>query len=953
VKQPVLDARSENDLLALFTRRAAQYVPEWRFAVGTDEPGAAIASLFLAMFKGTAERLNMLPHKYYVEFLRLLGVGEAAPEPASGYVQFETDGGGAAVDVPEGTEIFGKDPDGGSVVFTTERKLAVTGARLTDLYYADAEGGRLERLPDGGERVFFDSGGGENLLRRRFEISQNDVLALNGACEIELELHQRIRFYDEAAARRLADAGRARWSYPARGEWIPFDEVTASGNMLTLVKNSEGGFDADENGRVCLRCELLGAAGEEFTLSAVLAGSRLKNRAAADSVSNSLAPIDSEWGGYCFGRRPGAYDMLYIRSDDIFRKRGALAAVQLDISIAIEEDYDNTPRYEFNKRVISKMSAPPALPDDVYVDEVVWEYYNGIGWAPLRTEGGAANPFSGQERAPREVRFTVPQDISSTFVDSEEGWFIRARVVNVRNYLSVTPRRLLPFLKGVECTYQYAKRVPIDYIRVESGAETRELENAAAYSDLAMNMADPLPPDSPRTVYLAFDAPPEAMPLAMRFSLAGDAVLGSKIVYEAFSGDGFKPLRVVDGTRNLRRSGCVFMYIPGPLTMTRIFGRDAYWLRMSLTGKLMPPRWNAPRVLGIDLNTVRAVQKQFAPERIFSASERGEARALELPDRPILDCEVFVNEAPPKDGAAARWTPWNRTETLAAADGEARVYELDRDAGMIFFGDGTRGMSPPSGALNIRVKYSHGGGARGNMDVGRVNALVGSIPRITGVANITPMNGGTDKMPAGRTEELGRRRFRHRGVALGASDFEEMTLERFPRVVHARCFRNTDGRGRTAPGHVCLAIMGVGEMIEDAAAALCADVYEFLSPRCDANLAAGGRLHVVHSTEVTLNVEVSVAPENPDLAAETQQAVSECISRLVNETWRARGIGDQADLNELHFAVRSAPNVASVMRLMPEGKCRSDGRLRTISLDGGELPPFMTVRNGLHTVRIG
>ncbi|MDR2615022.1 MAG: hypothetical protein LBC28_00420, partial [Oscillospiraceae bacterium] len=460
MKRPVLDTRSESELLALLTRRAAQYVPEWRFVPGADEPGAAVAALFLEMLKETAERYNAIPQKYYVEFLKLLGAGDRPREPASGYVRFESAGASdIAVDVPEGTEVFAKDENGAPVVFTTERKISVTGARLTDIFYADAAGGRLERLPEEGERVFFDSGGGENLLRRRFELSQNDVLAISGACELEVELRQRVRFYDESAVRRLADAESARWSYPARGEWLPFDSVTAEGNLLTLVKNDEADLDADENGRLCLRCDLLGAAGGELTLAAALLGSRLKNRVRADSASNSASPIDLERGGYCFGRRPGEYDMLYIRSDDVFRKRGARVAVRLEVSIIVEEDYDSSPRYEFNKRVISKNAAPPVQPDDVFVEEIVWEYYNGIGWAPLRAEGGDVNPFSGRERAPREVLFTAPEDISKAFVNSEEGYFIRARVTNVRNYLSVTPRRLIPFLKGVECTYQYTKRV--------------------------------------------------------------------------------------------------------------------------------------------------------------------------------------------------------------------------------------------------------------------------------------------------------------------------------------------------------------------------------------------------------------------------------------------------------------------------------------------------------------
>jgi hypothetical protein len=234
-----------------------------------------------------------------------------------------------------------------------------------------------------------------------------------------------------------------------------------------------------------------------------------------------------------------------------------------------------------------------------------------------------------------------------------------------------------------------------------------------------------------------------------------------------------------------------------------------------------------------------------------------------------------------------------------------------------------------------------------------VNSLVGSIPRISGLENITPMSGGTDRMSVLRVERYGGRRFKHRGVALGALDFEEMTLERFPRVTHARCFPNTDRRGRAAPGHVCLALMGAGEMDEDAAELLCDEVYDYLVTRCDANLAGDGRLHVVHSTEVTLSVDVSVVLEDPDLAAVTQQAAAGNIGRLISETWRARDIGGQADLNELYLAVRSTPNVSSVIRLLPEGSYRSQGRIKLFSLDGGEPPPFMTVKSGLHTVKVG
>ncbi len=36
-------------------------------------------------------------------------------------------------------------------------------------------------------------------------------------------------------------------------------------------------------------------------------------------------------------------------------------------------------------------------------------------------------------------------------VNAETGYYIRARVANVENYLSTIPRWILPFVKGIQC----------------------------------------------------------------------------------------------------------------------------------------------------------------------------------------------------------------------------------------------------------------------------------------------------------------------------------------------------------------------------------------------------------------------------------------------------------------------------------------------------------------------
>jgi hypothetical protein len=254
--------------------------------------------------------------------------------------------------------------------------------------------------------------------------------------------------------------------------------------------------------------------------------------------------------------------------------------------------------------------------------------------------------------------------------------------------------------------------------------------------------------------------------------------------------------------------------------------------------------------------------------------------------------------------------------------------------------------------MNIWVQYTHGGGGAGNLEIGRVNALLGSIPRINRVENITPMRGGTDPPPQEKIEALGNKRFRHRFSALGVQDFEEIVLEKFQRVALAKCFPCTDGEGAYAQGHVCLVVMGRDLDGERMARLLCREIYAYLAPRCDCNLVAAGRLHVVHSTEVTVSTDALVFLRDLDLAAITQQQAAENIGRLLQTVWRARAIGDQIDVNEVYQVVKETPNVAAIGRILVEGAYQRDGRSRLVAIEGSTWLPFATVKNGTHRIRL-
>ena len=146
MKTPVLDKRDKQQIIALLSRRIKEYTPEWNYAEGDSDPGAAIVELFSEMFYQTIERFNQLPRKYYTEFLNILGVTPAGVTPAAGFVRFEIGGTpDVPVAVPAGTEVFAKSDDG-NIIYTTKRRIDITGAQIEDIYYVDTAGGRIELL---------------------------------------------------------------------------------------------------------------------------------------------------------------------------------------------------------------------------------------------------------------------------------------------------------------------------------------------------------------------------------------------------------------------------------------------------------------------------------------------------------------------------------------------------------------------------------------------------------------------------------------------------------------------------------------------------------------------------------------------------------------------------------------------------------------------------------------
>lgn len=131
---PRLDDRTFELLSDDAKRFIALRCPEWT-DLSVHDPGTVLVEAFAYLTEALLYRLNRLPEKAYVEFLRLLGVALEAPTAARASLTFTIDAPAREeLVVPAGTRVAAArgGPPGAAIVFATVSKATIpAGARET------------------------------------------------------------------------------------------------------------------------------------------------------------------------------------------------------------------------------------------------------------------------------------------------------------------------------------------------------------------------------------------------------------------------------------------------------------------------------------------------------------------------------------------------------------------------------------------------------------------------------------------------------------------------------------------------------------------------------------------------------------------------------------------------------------------------------------------------------
>lgn len=283
----------------------------------------------------------------------------------------------------------------------------------------------------------------------------------------------------------------------------------------------------------------------------------------ADKAFSDALALDVTKTFYPFGQHPLPGSVFYLTSSNAFTKPGAKAEIWLKIA-----------------RI--NATQPGSVELDAVDIRVAWEYWNGLAWVKLSTFDVVHlenQDDPGNENDPTLFKgdglfsFTVPLDMSVTWVNGEEGQWIRARLI----------RGAYGFSRTVElaedANFTIVEVVPPGisklWLSYEYKSDWQRPEHCLTYNDFQFELHSndvrwpgrffpPFRPvaDTTPALYLGFNQPLPNDLVSLYVDAQEQEGPMPPLVWEAWNGETWKELRASEETADLQRPGMVSFIAP-------------------------------------------------------------------------------------------------------------------------------------------------------------------------------------------------------------------------------------------------------------------------------------------------------------------------------------------------------------------------------------------------------
>ncbi len=611
---------------------AAAYTPEWRFDPENPDAGTALALLYAELFSGTEERFKKLSEKHRYAFFDMLALAAQPAQAAGGYVTFglSSDEFGG-VFLPKGIPVSGAPEPGNAgdaaaenIVYKTREALYVTPAKLTQVLYADGERDYIAKkdftkpfLPFAAEEP--------NLQEHAFYLCQDEVLDVSGQAEIRITFRL-------PGTNQMIDAADYSFLYATEEGFVAYAATRAEGNTLILTRKEgqpkPAAKELFEKRGYWLCCRSRGPwKREPFAAEEIRLASR-RERIEPDILWNQDGEQENA-DMFPFGENPAPYGACYFASAEALGKAGA------QITVTFKRDYERIP---FDNSFVQPrqwkmlMKRADFMPDpeyDITIEQVVWEYYNGAGWSRLMLSEESETVFNGSgKRVGQQVclTFACPPDAALLEWQTAPTRYLRVRILRMKNLYKIKGAYIAPVISDVKFGFDYGEAGRKPYCAAACNNRERKLYSMRE-SESPFVLLCGLQETRP-SLYLGFHRPLSEGPLRFLISMEEESRGELPCLGFSYSGKhGFVPLSVVDGTRNLKKSGTVTFMGKEDSAARCVCGETAYWLCITDEQGAWRPAQHSrmPRVNGIFQNAVRI----SADER--QLSEIGGAAGNRLP----------------------------------------------------------------------------------------------------------------------------------------------------------------------------------------------------------------------------------------------------------------------------------------------------------------------------------
>lgn len=991
MKCPHIDKRTKEDLINYIKQTAQYYSPEWRFNEDDMDMGSVLSIIFVNMFKGTIDRFNEVPYKNFINFLNIINTKLLPSITAEGYITFNlVNGINEGVFVKKGEKLSAKSEDSERIVFETEKNIYVTPSKINYIYNCSYNNDSIIKIFDYEENekapaVLF-SKKGENLQKHEMIIKHKDILNLTKSGEIKIFFH--IEDYEKQKEVLNVLSSMGKWSYLKGSEYIPLNSVINNGDSLLITKD----FSEDINKSEKIDKSTLG------TIKCRIGSIRASNLLAADKIllsskADDLLPdvifsksLECENKGfYVFSESFSVYDDFSVSCKEAFLKKKAHITISFNMELIKVPIQDYTSHSDIDWKYIMKKSALKQPEEyEISIAEVIWEYWNGIGWSKLKLDMDYSRIFNFEgdfQKRRVKLQFTCPEDMEETIVNSYEGLFIRARILRVNNEFRIHGFYISPYIELIRIDYEYLNEIPPEQIEISNNMVNKiytkdhmenEEENITIFERLQMQN---------NISYFAFDKKPEGSPIRILFSM--ENVLPKErpiLVWEYWNGFSWKILNLVDGTENMRKSGLVSFSGEEDFEKRTLFNKNMYWIRIyNLSSQYENDKIIFPSIKKIFMNTVQILQQDSKGEELFFIDAYEKNKKINLINKNINTVEVWVNEYGDisheetinisknniriirnEIGEVKEiWVKWRETDDFIASDENQRSYFIDRNIGEIYFGNGINGKIPTSNKVeSIKVIYSVGGGDNGNVGAEQITAMERSIGYINKIFNPLPTGGGCNMESIDEAVKRAPFILKNRNKAVTCEDYENLAREGFRNISKVKCFSGLNDEGEREPGAVTLVVLPKGIFFEDLYFNQLSDQIKlYLKERNSSLLNKKHKLNIILTCFISISVKVEAETYDMDNIFAVKQEIEDTLTKFIDplrgnfhkEGWE---IGEFPVREKIVNCLKYVNGIKRISNIIVSASTNNKGRIEDIDIEKYKKNIYGIPLNGVHIVKV-